>query len=83
MLSYWYQKAGGPVFNDCICVGAQAAKPVIAHRFLNDLLDLPVVLNNISWNGYMQPLTGVTPQVLVKEEILPPSLTSTLTPLGM
>ena len=29
------------------------------------------VLENISWNGYMQPLTGVTPQVLVKEQILP------------
>ena len=21
VLSYWYQKAGGPVFNDCMCVG--------------------------------------------------------------
>jgi hypothetical protein len=26
----------------------------------------------------MQPLTGVTPQVLVKEKILPPSLMSTV-----
>jgi hypothetical protein len=30
-----------------------------------------------SWNGYMQPLTGVTPQVLVKEQILPQALAST------
>ena len=39
VLSYWYQKQGGPIFNDCICVAAGAAKPVIAHRFLNYLLD--------------------------------------------
>ena len=44
---------------------------MLAHLFLNYLLDLPNALDNISWNGYMQPLTGVTPQVLVKEQILP------------
>ena len=51
---------------------------MLAHLFLNYLLDLPVALDNISLNGYMQPLTGVTPQVLVKEQILPPALTSTV-----
>jgi spermidine/putrescine-binding protein len=55
-----------------------SASPVLAHLFLNYMLDLPNALENISWNGYMQPLTGVTPQVLVKEQILPPSLTSTV-----
>ena len=30
--------------------------PVLAHLFLNYLLDLPNVLTNISFNGYMQPL---------------------------
>ena len=28
VLSYWFQKAGGPVFNDCMCIGAEAEKPV-------------------------------------------------------
>ena len=55
-----------------------ASNPVLGHLFLNYLMDLPVVLDNISFNGYMQPLTGVTPQVLVKEQILPPALTSTV-----
>jgi spermidine/putrescine-binding protein len=55
-----------------------AANPVLAHLFLNYMLDLPNVLENISFNGYMQPLTGVTPQVLVKEQILPPALTATV-----
>jgi len=51
---------------------------VLAHMFLNYFLDLTNVLNNISFNGYMQPLTGVTPQVLVKEQILPKALLSTV-----
>ena len=45
--------------------------------FLNYLLDLPNVLENISFNGYMQPLNEITPQRLVKEKLLPPSLMST------
>jgi spermidine/putrescine-binding protein len=50
---------------------------VLAHMFLNYMLDTPVALENISWNGYMQPLTAITPQLLVKEQILPPSLKTT------
>ena len=51
---------------------------MLAHLFLNYLYDLPNVLENISFNGYMQPLNEVTPQRLVKEKILPPSLMSTV-----
>ena len=47
VLSYWYQRQGGPVFNDCICVGVDAQKPVIAHRFLNYLLDPKVALDEL------------------------------------
>ena len=35
-------------------------------------------VENISYNGYIQPLTAITPQLLVKEKILPPSLMSTV-----
>ena len=38
-----------------------ATNPVLAHLFLNYMLDLPNVLENISFNGYMQPLTGGHP----------------------
>ncbi|MGH9299827.1 MAG: polyamine ABC transporter substrate-binding protein, partial [Acidimicrobiales bacterium] len=50
----------------------------LAHLFLNYLLDLNNALENISFNGYMQPIEGVTPTRLVSEQILPPSLTSTV-----
>jgi spermidine/putrescine transport system substrate-binding protein len=79
VVGYWFPTDGrGPVNNDTIVVLKPASNPVLAHLFLNYMLDLPNVLENISFNGYMQPLTGVTPQVLVKEQILPPSLTSTV-----
>ena len=38
-----------------------AQNPVLAHLFLNYLQDLPNALTNISYNGYMQPVYGVTP----------------------
>jgi len=78
-VGYWFPTDGkGPVANDTNLILRSAKNPVLAHEFLNYFLDLPNVLNNISFNGYMQPLTGVTPQVLVKEEILPPALLSTV-----
>jgi spermidine/putrescine transport system substrate-binding protein len=79
VVGYWFPADGrGPVNNDTMAVLKASASPVLGHLFLNYLLDLPNALENISWNGYMQPLNGVTPQVLVKEQILPPSLASTV-----
>jgi spermidine/putrescine transport system substrate-binding protein len=78
-VGYWFPPDGkGPVANDTLVVLRSATNPVLAHLFLNYMLDLPNVIENISYNGYMQPLTGVTPSVLVKEQILPPSLLSTV-----
>jgi spermidine/putrescine transport system substrate-binding protein len=78
VVGYWFPTDGrGPVANDTNTVLRSASNPVLAHLFLNYLLDLPNALENISWNGYMQPLNDVTPQRLVKEKILPPSLMST------
>ena len=78
VVGYWFPPDGrGPVGNDTITVLRSAPNPVLAHHFLNYMLDLPNVLTNISYNGYMQPLTEITPQRLVKEKLLPPSLMST------
>jgi spermidine/putrescine transport system substrate-binding protein len=78
-VGYWFPTDGrGPVANDTNTVLKSATNPVLAHLFLNYLEDLPNVLENITFNGYMQPLTGVTPQRLVAEKILPKSLISTV-----
>ncbi len=77
-VGYWFPTDGrGPVANDTLTVLKSARNPVLAHLFLNYMLDLPNVLENISFNGYMQPLNAVTPQRLVKEKLLPKSLMST------
>jgi len=78
VLGYWFPTDGkGPVANDTVAILKGAQNPVLAHLFMNYMLDLPNVLTNISFNGYMQPLTAVTPQRLVKEGLLDPNLTST------
>src|SRR5256884_6025544 len=79
VIGYWFPPDGrGPVANDTIAVLKGAPNPVLAHLFLNYMLDFNNVMTNISFNGYMQPINGVTPQRLVKEQILPPSLISTV-----
>jgi spermidine/putrescine-binding protein len=75
VLSYWYQVAGGPIFNDCICVAAKAEKPVIAHRFLNYMLDPKVAYANfVGYVGYQPPLTAIDANLLFKNQILPPQM---------
>jgi spermidine/putrescine transport system substrate-binding protein len=78
-VSYWFPSDGkGPVANDTMVALKSGRNPVLAHQFMNYLLNLDNALENISFNGYMQPLTGVTPQKLIAEQILPPSLESTV-----
>ena len=78
VVGYWFPPDGrGPVGNDTMTVLKGAQNPVLAHLFLNYMLDVGNVLTNISFNGYMQPINGITPQRLVAEQLLPPSLMST------
>ncbi len=75
VIGYWFPADGkGPTANDTITVLNGAQNPVLAHLFLNYLQDLPNSLTNISYNGYMQPVYGVTPARLVHEGILPKAL---------
>ncbi|MGO9911809.1 MAG: spermidine/putrescine ABC transporter substrate-binding protein [Acidimicrobiales bacterium] len=79
VVGYWFPADGkGPVANDTNTIPKSAQNPVLAHLFLNYLLDLDIAITNISFNGYMQPIYGVTPDKLIEEKILPKSLTSTV-----
>jgi spermidine/putrescine transport system substrate-binding protein len=79
VLSYWFQPTGGPIFNDCICVSSQAVKPVMAHRFLNFLLDNDVAYNNfIGYVGYQPPITAIDADKLFADEVLPKNLANTV-----
>jgi spermidine/putrescine transport system substrate-binding protein len=79
VVSYWFPRNGrGPVNNDTMVVLAGGKCPVLAHLFLNYFLDVNNVIENISFNGYMQPIHGVTGPRLVREKLLPPNLTTTV-----
>jgi spermidine/putrescine transport system substrate-binding protein len=79
VVGYWFPADGkGPTANDTNTILRGAQNPVLAHLFLNYLQDLDNALTNISYNGYMQPVYGVTEDRLVHDGILPKALTSTV-----
>ena len=78
-IGYWFPaNRKGPVGNDVMVNLTSGSNPVLAHRFIDYMLDVSNALENYSYVGYMQPLTAVTPAKLVSEKLLPPQLTSTV-----
>src|SRR5579862_9793253 len=66
VVGYWFPAEGrGPTANDTNTILRGAQNPVLAHLFLDYLQDLDNALTNISYNGYMQPVYGVTEDRLV------------------
>jgi spermidine/putrescine transport system substrate-binding protein len=58
-----YRAPSGPglvVGCDLTVVCAGGRNPVLAHAFLNHLLDFDVAMENFAWNGYQPPLNGVS-----------------------
>jgi len=81
VIGYWFPPDGaGPVANDINTVLRGARNPVLAHLFLNFMLERANVMHNVAATGYTQPLTWLTPSRLVSAGILPASLTSAAVP---
>ena len=79
VVGYWVPpNRKAPIANDLMVNLTSGQNPVLAHLFINYLLDVDNALNNYSYVGYMQPLTAVTPQRLIAEKLLPPALTTTV-----
>ncbi len=78
-IGYWFPAdMKGPVANDLMVNLTTGANPVLAHKFIDYMLDVHNALDNYSYVGYMQPLTEVTPAKLIAEKLLPPQLASTV-----
>jgi spermidine/putrescine transport system substrate-binding protein len=75
---WWPQNGRGPINNDTFAIVRGAKNPVLAHLFLNHLLDVGAVFKNFSYTLYQQPLNAVTPEAVVKRGLVPPSLRTTL-----
>jgi spermidine/putrescine transport system substrate-binding protein len=55
-LGYWYPADHtAPIDNDTIAVGASGDNPVLAHLFLNHVLDFQTAMDNFSWTCYQPP----------------------------
>jgi spermidine/putrescine transport system substrate-binding protein len=79
VLSYWTPPTGAPIFNDCICVGAKASKPVLAHRFMNSLMDERIAFENFAgYVGYQPPLNAISPTELFDRGIVPRTLSQAI-----
>ncbi len=76
-IGYWYPADGGGIIgSDTIAVMRNAEKPVLAHAFLNFLLDKDHALENYGWLGYQPPQNSIDPDKLVAEEYVPAHLAS-------
>lgn len=75
VLGYWYpSNLTGVVGTDCMAIPANASKPVLAHIFLNYILDNDNALANFGFTGYQPALTIVTPDKMVQDEYVTENL---------
>jgi len=76
VLRYWYLPTHAPVNNDLL-VNLRAGKnPVMAHLFLDYLLDFTAAMENFSWLGYQPPQTAISSDLLIKQQLIPANLTT-------
>lgn len=78
LLRYWWPPGKGVVGNDTITIPKSAKNPVLAHHFLNYLLDNKVALKNFSWVGYQPPVKAMVPDKLVQQGYVVPNLKSAI-----
>jgi spermidine/putrescine transport system substrate-binding protein len=75
VLSYWAPDKGGVVQNDMLIIPRNATKPVLAHQFLNFMLDEGNAYDNfVKQNGYVPPQNGIDAQTLIKRGVIPKTL---------
>jgi spermidine/putrescine transport system substrate-binding protein len=77
--SYWWPKDGkGPIDNDMLALVRGGKNPVLAHLFLNHVLDVEQAFSNYSYILYQQPLNAMTPEAVVQRKLVPANLQNTL-----
>ena len=75
VLSFWGPDSNGVVQNDLLWILAAAKKPVLAHTFLNFMLDEKNAYDNmVQFNGYTPPQKKIEGERLVKQGLIPKTL---------
>ena len=75
-------KVGGMISNDCMSVLANAEHPVLAHEFINYVLDAEVARENMGWLGYQPPQKDLDPRTFVEDGLIPESLSAAVVEQG-
>jgi spermidine/putrescine transport system substrate-binding protein len=79
VLGYYYPPDGGwEVSNDLMVVSANAKSPVLAHMFMNFLMDEENGLTNFGYEGFQPPFENVTEGEFMKAGYIPHNLANTL-----
>jgi spermidine/putrescine transport system substrate-binding protein len=79
VLGYYYPPDGGwEVSNDMMVISKDAKNPVLAHTFINYLLDHDIGLLNFSYEGFQPPFSGVSDEDFMKAGYIPKNLSNTL-----
>jgi spermidine/putrescine transport system substrate-binding protein len=75
VLGFWHPPSNEyTVTNDTMGVLADAENPVLAHLYLNYLLDNTVSEKNFSWNGYLPALTKLDADYVIGQGYVPENL---------
>jgi spermidine/putrescine transport system substrate-binding protein len=78
-LRFWAAPKGkGPVNNDCWSILAGAEKPVLAHLWLNYLLEPRFAYRNFLDIGYQPPQVSLTVDSLLEQGVIPENLRTTI-----
>jgi spermidine/putrescine transport system substrate-binding protein len=79
VLGYYYPPEGGwEVANDTIVLNKDAQSPVLAHLFIDFLMDKDVALTNFGYEGFQPPLVEVDRATFLEAGYIPPTLENTL-----
>lgn len=79
-LRFWNPGRGnGPIQNDMWSIPSTSTKPVLAHLFMNYMLDNGVAYSNfVDFNGYQPPLNEIDPHDLVSKGVIPETLSNSV-----
>ncbi len=75
ILRYWFPKDGAGVVNNDVMVSLKGGQnPVLAHLFINHVMDAKQAMSNFAFTGYQPPQVSITPEKLISDGFIPPNL---------
>jgi spermidine/putrescine transport system substrate-binding protein len=71
-------KKSGIITNDVFTIPKDATSPVLAHKMIDFLLDPSNAAVNYAYEGYQPPITSITPESILADELVPKNLSNIL-----